>query len=491
MKNLRSISLLLLFSASASAQTFADFLARLNATPLNQRPALVDSFMNAVPAFPFLEQDTLAHFIYRGNANTITVPGDANNWNPAGSPMTRVEGTDFWYRSEDYEEDARLDYKFVLNGSNWILDPRNPFTVTGGYGPNSELRMPAYIMPPEILYYGYIFHGTTEDTLFYSINMGNSRTIRVYLPSGYQASAQDYPIILFHDGLEYTTLASAINVLDYLIHYEFIEPVIAVFVPPVNRTEEYAGSFQNQFTNFIINEVIPWVDTKYRTISLPEKRAVLGASNGGNISLWLALNHPEVFGSVAAQSSNIQNSISSGFQNMPLLDLKLYLDIGTYDIPILIQLVNNFIPLLQTKGYPYQYQVYHEGHSWGNWRAHIDNALIMFFPGSATNLGTSYKSPAEYKLSQNYPNPFNSTTVISWQVPGPVQGGDGQLVVGSHVTLTVYNLQGQKVVSLINQRLSAGSHSVAWDASGLASGVYLYRLETERDVETRKMILMK
>ena len=100
MKSLRSILIMVLFLAtSSSAQTFADFLVQLYSTPPNQRPALVDSFMNAVPAFPFIERDSLVHFIYRGSANTITVPGDANGWNPNGSPMTHVDGTDFWYRN--------------------------------------------------------------------------------------------------------------------------------------------------------------------------------------------------------------------------------------------------------------------------------------------------------------------------------------------------------------------------------------------------------
>ena len=287
-------------------------------------------------------------------------------------------------------------------------------------------------------------------------------------------------MILFHDGLEYTTLASALNVLDYLIDQNLIEPVIAVFVPPVNRTEEYAGSLQNQFSNFIVNEVVPWVDFKYRTIPIAEKRAVLGASNGGNISLWLALNHSNVFGNVAAQSSNVQSSISNGFQNAPLLNIKFYLDIGTYDIPILIQRVNNFIPILQSKGYPYQYQVYHEGHSWGNWRAHIDNALIMFFPGSASTIDNSIKLPQGFILSQNYPNPFNPRTVISWQLP-----------VSSQVRLLVYNTIGEEVTTLLSAFLTSGSHSVEWNASHLPSGVYLYRLEAAGFVQSRKMVLMK
>jgi enterochelin esterase family protein len=191
-----TLLIILFFAASAMTQTFADFLVQLNSAAPNERQALVDSFLNTVSAFPILEQDTLAHFIYQGSANTVTVPGDANGWNPSGSAMTDVYGTDFWYRSEVYEQDARLDYKYVLNGSTWILDPKNPNQVMGGYGPNSELRMPAYVMPPEIEYYPNISHGTYEDTLFYSVNLGNSRTVRVYLPSGYHSNANDYPMIL-------------------------------------------------------------------------------------------------------------------------------------------------------------------------------------------------------------------------------------------------------------------------------------------------------
>jgi len=88
--------------------------------------------------------------------------------------------------------------------------------------------------------------------------------------------------------------------------------------------------------------------------------------------------------------------------------------------------------------------------------------------------------PAKIQLYQNYPNPFNPTTVISWQLP-----------VGSPVKLTVYNLVGQLVTTLVDERQSAGSHSVEWDATGLASGVYICHLQADKYVESRKMVLMK
>lgn len=476
-----------LIVSSLISQTFSDFLTRTYATSENQRAALIDSFMKAVPVFPFIEQDTLAHFIYQGNASSVTVPGDANGWNPNANYMSKISGTNFWFRTEVYENDARLDYKFVLNGSTWILDPRNPNICTGGYGPNSELRMPAYLMPSEIAYFPGIAHGILKDTTLYSVNLGNSRTIRVYLPLGYSDSARRYPMILFHDGLEYISLASATNVLDYLIHHQRIEPVIAVYVPPVNRTNEYAGSQQNKFTRFIIEELIPWVDARFRTLQSPEKRAVLGASYGGNISLWLGMNHPEIFGNVAAQSSYIQGSIVGGFQNNPKLDLKIHLILGTYDIAQLIPMVRNFIPILDAKGYTFRYNEYHEGHCWGFWRAHIDDALEMFFPFQTTEIRPeNHQNSGKFRLIQNYPNPFNSETKILFHIEKE-----------AFVSIKIFNLSGQEIRALLAQKTHAGNHAVVWDGNDnsgkpQASGIYFCQLIlNDTDVKIRQMVMVR
>jgi enterochelin esterase family protein len=476
-------TLLITFTLSWSivrAQTFADFIAQLNTTPLNERQTLVDSFMNTVSAFPLTEQDTLAHFIYRGTANSVTVPGDANAWNVSTSSMNDIAGTNLWYRTDVYENDARLDYKFYLNGSSWILDPLNPRTILGGFGPNSELRMPAYVMPPEIEFYPNISHGTFIDTLFHSVNLGNTRTIKIYLPPNYHTSAFSFPMILVHDGLEFITLANSNNVLDYLIDQQLIEPTIGVFVPPVNRTEEYTGNLQGFFTSFIVNEVIPWVDSRFRTIRDPRKRAVMGPSAGGNISLWQGLTHPEVFGNVAAQSSYIQSSIFDGFQNGPALDLNIYMNLGTYDLPIIIPLVRNFIPILQSKGYTYQYQEYHEGHSWGLWRTHIDDALQMFYPGAPTGIELATLPPSKHRLNQNYPNPFNPTTTIEFDLPE-----------ASSVTLRIYNIIGEEVTTLVSKELSAGTYRYLWDAHGLASGVYILKLDADEYSLLKKAVLLE
>jgi len=88
--------------------------------------------------------------------------------------------------------------------------------------------------------------------------------------------------------------------------------------------------------------------------------------------------------------------------------------------------------------------------------------------------------PQQFTLSQNYPNPFNPSTTITYSISEP-----------GAVSLTVYNLVGQEVAVLFNGSQNGGVYRVEFDASHLASGLYLYKLETENYSETRKMTLVK
>jgi hypothetical protein len=91
--------------------------------------------------------------------------------------------------------------------------------------------------------------------------------------------------------------------------------------------------------------------------------------------------------------------------------------------------------------------------------------------------------PEKYSLSQNYPNPFNPTTNIKYQIAN-----------SSNVVLSVYNMLGKKVVTLVNQKQNAGFYEVTFDGTNLSSGIYFYKLTcTGQDnfSETKKMILLK
>jgi hypothetical protein len=88
--------------------------------------------------------------------------------------------------------------------------------------------------------------------------------------------------------------------------------------------------------------------------------------------------------------------------------------------------------------------------------------------------------PGQFTLQQNYPNPFNPSTIISYDLPEAVQ-----------VRLEVFNMLGQRVATLINERKPAGAYQHSFDASALSSGTYLYRLRAGEYTETRKMMLLK
>jgi hypothetical protein len=90
------------------------------------------------------------------------------------------------------------------------------------------------------------------------------------------------------------------------------------------------------------------------------------------------------------------------------------------------------------------------------------------------------RNPQLFSLKQNYPNPFNPSTTIQYALPSVAS-----------VRLSIYNLLGKEVVTLVDGTLNAGIHSVAWDASSYPSGIYYYRLQTEKFSETRKLMLIK
>ena len=93
--------------------------------------------------------------------------------------------------------------------------------------------------------------------------------------------------------------------------------------------------------------------------------------------------------------------------------------------------------------------------------------------------------PEDYSLSQNYPNPFNPTTTISFSVP-----------VEGNVVLSIYDITGRLVTTLVDKSMSSGYHEVTWDStdlmgSNVSAGLYIYSLQAEGVALTRKMVLMK
>lgn len=398
---------LLLLSLMGQAQSFQNFLNYVNSLPnAVQQQAVVDSFLTQLPVAPLLENDTLAHFIYAGAASSVQVAGDFNGWSPMPDPMTKLASTTLWYRTKIFEPNARLDYKLVINGSNWILDPRNPNTVSGGFGPNSELAMPQYVQPWEIANQNGIAKGSLQTFNFTSAQLGGSYQVQVYLPPSY-ASHPDrtYPSIYVQDGQEYLTLGAAKNVLDNLIDAGLISEIVGVFIRPNNRNEEYAFSKRDQYRAFIVEEIIPHIKNQYRVQETPASRAVLGTSFGANISAQIAFYHPDIVGKAGLHSPAFW---PNDFETSGLLlqgglkPIQWAAVWGTYEGSVFqnMQIVE---PGMQAIGYTFYGNYYPEGHSWGLWRATLDEILIELFPPGLVSANEQpYQTAAGSKA---WPNP--------------------------------------------------------------------------------------
>ena len=106
--------------------------------------------------------------------------------------------------------------------------------------------------------------------------------------------------------------------------------------------------------------------------------------------------------------------------------------------------------------------------------------IIIHSDTSLLNTNEESILPKKFTLHQNYPNPFNPTTTIRYDLP-----------MQSEVKLTIYNVLGQEVETLVNGKLVVGEHHIVWDAVNIASGVYFVRLQIGEFVEKQKVVLMK
>ena len=115
----------------------------------------------------------------------------------------------------------------------------------------------------------------------------------------------------------------------------------------------------------------------------------------------------------------------------------------------------------------------------------VNTSMVVFYDDLVTGVTGPHQQPEAFRVEQNYPNPLNPSTVIQYS-----------LGVTDHVTLKVYSMVGEEVITLVDGIQDAGLKFASWDGrdskgNQVASGMYMYRIKTSSSVEVRKMILMK
>jgi enterochelin esterase family protein len=352
--------------------------------------------------YPIFENDSTVVLLYKGEVESVEIIGDMSEW-ASNIPMKRIDGTDLFYFTGNYESNARLNYWMLVAGVEFpVVDPFNPYKSMSGFGPLSELAMPGYVRHPAFDEYIHGEKGGFDGLLSFELPVGAltyPHDIYVYLPPGYDEENNTYKAVYFHDAKDYIEFAVTPVVLNFLIQNEEIEPLIAVFVNPPNlhqpkipnRSTEYG--LNDDYVKFFVDEVVPFITSKFRTITEPNSRLVVGDSYGGLISLYIAFKRPEIFKNAYSQSGyhSFQNGrIIKMIENSERRDIRLYIDIGKYERKV----GSAFLPasegdflianrqlrdVLKKKQYDFVYREYPEGHTWGNWRRHLIDALIHFY----------------------------------------------------------------------------------------------------------------
>ncbi len=369
-----------------------------------EKQILVNEFISEVrnKEYPLYENDSTVILLYQGDVKSVTVLGDMGDW-VNKFYMQQIEKTDLFYYRANYEPDARLEYWLLIDENQYpIIDPLNKFIVRNGLGEISELAMPKYKRHP--LFDHYI-HGeigqfeNLEEIILTSNFLNYDHVIHVYLPPGYQESDKKYPVVYFQDGKDYIEFAVVPYILDSMIKDKLIDPVIAVFVTPPNlhqpkvpnRSTEYG--LNDEYVSFFVSELVPLVDSKFRTIDEPDARLVVGDSYGGLISLYIGFSNSDSFEKVYSQSgyhSFNNDKIIKLINDSEKKTIKIYLDCGIYEKQVgaafLPESERNFLEgnrrlkkALEEKGYDFNYYEYPEGHTWGNWRRHFIDAIEYFF----------------------------------------------------------------------------------------------------------------
>mgnify|MGYP002624297759 CR=1 FL=1 len=180
--------------------------------------------------------------------------------------------------------------------------------------------------------------------------LGHARRIWVYLPPGYEATAQRYPVLYLHDGQNVFNRATSFIGVEWgadetaeaLILAGEIEPLILVAVAnSPDRMDEYTpapdprhgGGKANAYGRFLAEEVKPWVDATFRTRPEPEFTGVAGSSLGGLVSLYFGISRPDLFTRIGAMSPSVwwaRRDVLQRIQALPRkTPVKIWIDIGT------------------------------------------------------------------------------------------------------------------------------------------------------------------
>ncbi|GIO06012.1 hypothetical protein J31TS6_20400 [Brevibacillus reuszeri] len=225
-----------------------------------------------------------------------------------------------------------------------------------------------------------------------SIHLDTPRSVKVYLPPGYN-ELLSYPVVYCQDGNDFFTMGRIATIANQLILEEGMEPfiIVGVSVDRSKRTSEYspAGSRNAAYKRFFTQELIPYIEERYPVRRDPASRVLAGDSLGGTVALHLALDNPELFTNVLALSGAFFQTTLDEIERHSTLDwLHLWMVVGLDETAVETHMGTfDFVhwnrtakEALHTKQVVLSYSEKPGNHVWGLWQKELPDALRHFFP---------------------------------------------------------------------------------------------------------------
>jgi enterochelin esterase-like enzyme len=378
------VALLLPLSGS-----FDELLDQLHATSPPERNRIVREYLQGRP-LPVMEKDSVLTFVWYGQADSVYVNGSLQwGWRrpermdeiPCGSDSV------LFYKRYIVSADALLEYQFMVDGHT-ILDPGNVRTTPDGDFRNSQVAMPKFrpsrwTLPDPAVPRGRI------DTLAFtpSDTTLRARRVFIYVPTGVPPRG-GYPLACVHDGETALHFLSLTTIADNMIGAGEVPPFVAVFVPSVERGDEYAGIKQVRYLNALADELVPLIEKRYGTTRDPFRRASMGISGGGHFALLSPLMRSDVFGLCAGQSSTIEQDLlvaldlRKRYARLPA-QTRIFQQVGRFDIITdeysFARQNRLFASLLAQAGVHHRFVESSDGHDWPSWRERLPDILRFLF----------------------------------------------------------------------------------------------------------------
>ena len=281
------------------------------------------------------------------------------------------------------------NYAFTVDGVH-VLDPRNVNIKPGVTSLSSVFELPGDEERYEATL--HVPHGEIRIAWYDSKALDTIRSMHIYTPPGYDGTTTKYPVLyLLHgsgdDDAGWSTMGRANSILDNLIAAQKAKPMIVVM--PNGSMPRREGAGQALFTDELLQNVIPYVESHYRVMASRENRAIAGLSMGGGQTLRVAPANLDKFAYIGVWSSGVREGGAEDFMknagkffDNPAETNKLvkvfWIGVGEKD-----QLAgagaHNLVSMLKAHGINYDFHESEGAHTWINWRHYLNDYAQLLF----------------------------------------------------------------------------------------------------------------